>query len=156
MYYNFSLCIIIFYYNLLLCITFYISSEASLLEWIRLFTAYWSFYGYNHNCDCCSGERNAWWEFLVVKVILSFITILFPAAVKLSKIMQTLQWESLRAACLKKLCIANQFWTQISYARIFTKVGSLNVILELSVSKIQCSYPPYFSILFDFFSVNIL
>nr|XP_027215236.1 uncharacterized protein LOC113808108 [Penaeus vannamei]XP_027215280.1 uncharacterized protein LOC113808144 [Penaeus vannamei] len=34
----------------------------------HLHIAYWSFYGYNHNCDCCSGERNAWWEFLVVKV----------------------------------------------------------------------------------------
>lgn len=32
------------------------------------FPAYWTFYGYNHDCDCCSGERDAWWEFVVVKV----------------------------------------------------------------------------------------
>ncbi|KAK4287001.1 hypothetical protein Pmani_039919 [Petrolisthes manimaculis] len=34
----------------------------------HLHIAYWSFYGYNHDCDCCSGERDAWWEFLVIKV----------------------------------------------------------------------------------------
>ncbi|XP_047501993.1 uncharacterized protein LOC125047681 [Penaeus chinensis] len=34
----------------------------------HLHIAYWAFYGYNHDCDCCSGERDAWWEFVVVKV----------------------------------------------------------------------------------------
>ncbi|XP_037801169.1 uncharacterized protein LOC119596101 [Penaeus monodon] len=34
----------------------------------HLHIAYWTFYGYNHDCDCCSGERDAWWEFVVVKV----------------------------------------------------------------------------------------
>ncbi|XP_069181945.1 uncharacterized protein [Procambarus clarkii] len=34
----------------------------------HLHIAYWNFYGYNHNCDCCSGERDAWWESIVIKV----------------------------------------------------------------------------------------
>jgi len=34
----------------------------------HLHIAYWSFYGYNDNCDCCSGRRNAWFESVVVKV----------------------------------------------------------------------------------------
>lgn len=34
----------------------------------HLHIAYWSFFGYNHNCDGVSGERDAWWEFLVVKI----------------------------------------------------------------------------------------
>ncbi|XP_042218969.1 uncharacterized protein LOC121864118 [Homarus americanus] len=34
----------------------------------HLHIAYWNFYGYNNDCDCCSGERNAWWEFIVIKV----------------------------------------------------------------------------------------
>ncbi|XP_018011884.1 uncharacterized protein LOC108669106 [Hyalella azteca] len=34
----------------------------------HLHIAYWNFYGYNHDCDCCSGERDAWFESLVVKI----------------------------------------------------------------------------------------
>ncbi|XP_045102896.1 uncharacterized protein LOC123499215 [Portunus trituberculatus] len=34
----------------------------------HLHIAYWNFYGYNDDCDCCSGERDAWWEFIVVKI----------------------------------------------------------------------------------------
>lgn len=34
----------------------------------HLHIAYWHFYGYNDDCDCCSGERDAWWEFIVVKI----------------------------------------------------------------------------------------
>ncbi|KAF2355903.1 hypothetical protein FHG87_013331 [Trinorchestia longiramus] len=34
----------------------------------HLHIAYWSFYGYNHDCDCCSGERDAWFESLVIKI----------------------------------------------------------------------------------------
>ncbi|XP_068203979.1 uncharacterized protein [Palaemon carinicauda] len=34
----------------------------------HLHIAYWSFYGYNHKCDGVSGERDAWWEFIVVKI----------------------------------------------------------------------------------------
>lgn len=34
----------------------------------HLHIAYWNFFGYNHDCDCCSGERDAWWESVVVKV----------------------------------------------------------------------------------------
>jgi len=34
----------------------------------HLYIAYWSFFGWNPNCDCCSGRRNAWFESLVVKV----------------------------------------------------------------------------------------
>ncbi|XP_071543377.1 uncharacterized protein [Panulirus ornatus] len=34
----------------------------------HLHIAYWNFYGYNADCDCCSGERDAWWEYMVVKI----------------------------------------------------------------------------------------
>jgi len=34
----------------------------------HLHVAYWSFYGFNDNCDCCSGSRDAWFESLVMKV----------------------------------------------------------------------------------------
>ncbi|XP_064091876.1 uncharacterized protein LOC135205345 isoform X2 [Macrobrachium nipponense] len=34
----------------------------------HLHIAYWTFTGYNHKCDLISGERDAWWEFIVVKV----------------------------------------------------------------------------------------
>ncbi|KAK8750231.1 hypothetical protein OTU49_015327 [Cherax quadricarinatus] len=34
----------------------------------HLHIAYWNFYGYNHDCDCCSGERDAWFEFIVIKI----------------------------------------------------------------------------------------
>ncbi|XP_068224961.1 uncharacterized protein [Palaemon carinicauda] len=34
----------------------------------NLHIAYWTFTGYNHKCDGVSGERDAWWEFIVVKV----------------------------------------------------------------------------------------
>lgn len=33
-----------------------------------LHIGYWSFFGWNEKCDCCSGNRNAWFESLVVKV----------------------------------------------------------------------------------------
>ncbi|CAL4085379.1 unnamed protein product [Meganyctiphanes norvegica] len=34
----------------------------------HLHIAYWSFFGYNHDCDWFSGERDAWWESVVVKI----------------------------------------------------------------------------------------
>ncbi|KAK7082495.1 hypothetical protein SK128_013203 [Halocaridina rubra] len=34
----------------------------------HLHVAFWSFFGYNQKCDGVSGARDAWWEFLVVKI----------------------------------------------------------------------------------------
>ncbi|XP_066947026.1 uncharacterized protein [Macrobrachium rosenbergii] len=33
-----------------------------------MYISYWSFYGYNHKCDLIGGERDAFWESLVIKV----------------------------------------------------------------------------------------
>lgn len=49
-----------------------------------LLAAYWHFYGYNDDCDCCSGERDAWWEFIVVKVGSHFAKYLGDSAKGLS------------------------------------------------------------------------
>jgi len=34
----------------------------------HLHISYWFFYGYQHDCNCCKGQRDAWWESIVVKV----------------------------------------------------------------------------------------